>query len=114
MARTFTFEQLSQPGGFGRFARGMTYTLVVVFFAVAIVLALLTVAWLVTGPIEEASYSQAPRCGVAFTDSCRGFATGTITRASISGGQTDFDVMINAPSYTSNLTENSAPSLTVG
>jgi hypothetical protein len=114
MARTFTFEQLSQPGGFGRFARGMTYTLVVVFFAVAIVLALLTVAWLVTGPIEEASYSQAPRCGVAFTDSCRGFATGTITRASISGGQTDFDVMINGHSYSSNLTENSAPSLTVG
>jgi hypothetical protein len=92
----------------------MTYGLVAIFFVVAIVMALLTVGWLVTGPIEEATYSHAPLCTAAFTDSCRGFATGQITRASISGGQTAFDITVSAHSYVSNLTERSAPDLTVG
>jgi hypothetical protein len=114
MARFFSAEQLAQPGGFGRFARGMTYVAVTVFFMVAVVMALLTISWVVTGPIELASYKQAPQCAAAFTDSCRGFVTGQITRASIAGGQTDFDVTAGRHSYTHNLTENTAPDLTVG
>jgi hypothetical protein len=114
MARTFSFDQLSQPGGFGRFARGMTYGLVAVCFAVALVFAFLILGWLVTGPIELATYGRAPRCTGAFTDSCRGFATGQITRASVSGGQTDFDVTVSGHSYATNLTENSAPDLAAG
>ncbi len=114
MARTFSFDQLSQPGGFGRFARGMTYGLVTICFAVALVFVFLILGWLVTGPIELATYRQAQHCPGAFTDSCRGFATGQITRASISGGQTDFDVTVNGHSYVSNLTENGAPDLVAG
>jgi hypothetical protein len=114
MARFFSPEQLAQTGGFGRIARGMTYVAVTVFFLVAIVMALLTIGWLVTGPIELASYKQAPHCAAAFSDSCRGFATGQITRASVSGGQSDFDVTAGGHSYTHNLSENTAPDLTVG
>ena len=114
MTRGFSFEQLAQPGGFGRFARGMTYGLVVVCFFGAVFFALLTLAWWVTGPIELATYRHAPRCTDAFTDSCRGFATGQITRSSISGGQTSFDVTVDGSSYTSNLSENSAPDLAAG
>lgn len=114
MAGAYSSEQLAQPGGFGCLARGMTYTLVVVFFAVAIVMGLLTVAWVVTGPVELASYNRAPRCAAEFTDSCRGFESGQITRASISHGQTDFDVTAGGHSYSNNTTEYTAPDLTVG
>lgn len=108
------FGQLSQPGGWGRFSRAMAYSMVVTFFVLAVFLALLTLAWVVTGPFEAQSYDNAPRCGVVFNDSCRGFATGAITRASISGGQAQFDVTVDRVVYPSNLTENAAPSLTVG
>jgi len=114
LGRTFTFDQLSQPGGFGRFARGMTYLLVLVFFIVALVLALTALGWLVTGPIAASTYDSAPRCTSGFTDSCRGFASGRITRSSPSQGQTSFDVSVNGRDYTANLTENAAPELTVG
>jgi hypothetical protein len=114
MAGAYSSEQLAQPGGFGCLARGMTYTLVVVFFIVAIVMGLLTIAWVVTGPLELASYNRAPRCTGAFTDACRGFESGQITRASISGGQADFDVTAGGRTYTNNATENVAPDLTIG
>lgn len=65
-------------------------------------------------PIEAQAYDHAPQCSSGFTDSCRGLATGEITRASISGGQTQFDVTANGIAYGSNLTENAAPRLTVG
>lgn len=92
----------------------MTYGLVAVCFAVALVFAFLILGWLVTGSIELATYGRAPPCTGAFTDSCRGFATRQITRASVSGGQTDFDVTVSGHSYATNLTENSAPDLAAG
>ena len=114
VAGTFTFEQLAQAGGFGRFARAMTWGLIALMFVGAAVFLLLTIAWVVTGPVEAATYDRAPRCTSAFTDTCRGFADGQITRASISGGQTSFDVSANGRVYPSNLTENAAPYLTAG
>src|SRR5258705_5259670 len=114
MVAYFSDEQLSHPGGRGRLARGMTYLAAVVFFGVAVVMALLTIAWVVTGPVAEASYSHAARCAAVVTDSCRGFVTGQITHASISGGRTDFGVTAGGHSYKSNVTENGAPDLKVG
>jgi hypothetical protein len=114
MVAYFSDEQLSHPGGRGRLARGMTYLAAVVFFGVAVAMAVLTIAWVVTGPIAKASYSHAPRCGATITDSCRGFVTGQITHASISGGRTDFGVTAGGHSYKTNVTENGAPDLKVG
>jgi hypothetical protein len=92
----------------------MTYLAAAVLFTVGVVMALLTIAWVVTGPIAEGSYSHAPRCAVVVTDSCRGFVTGQITHASISGGRTDFGVTASGHSYKTNVTENGAPDLQVG
>jgi hypothetical protein len=114
MVSFFSPEQMSQPGGYGRFARGMTYVAVAVFFTVALVMGLLAIAWVITGPVEKASYSHAPRCAAAFTDSCRGYVSGQITSASISDGRTEFGVTAAAHSYASNVTENSSTDLTVG
>src|SRR5207248_2818351 len=92
----------------------MTWGLIVFLFAGAVFFLLLTIAWIVTGPLEAATYDSAPRCSSDFTDSCRGFTNGQITRASISGSQTSFDVRANGHVYTSNLTENGAPDLSGG
>ncbi|TMC82633.1 MAG: hypothetical protein E6J06_10490 [Chloroflexi bacterium] len=114
MAGTFTFDQLAQTGGAGRFARAMTWGLIVFLFVGALFFLLLAIAWVVTGPMEASIYDSAPRCSSGFTDSCRGFTSGQITRALISGGQTSFDVSANAHVYSHNLTENAAPDLAIG
>src|SRR5438876_10207454 len=102
MAGTFTFDQLAQTGGAGRFARATTWGLIVFLFVGALFFLLLTIAWVVTGPMEAATYDSAARCSSGFTDSCRGFTDGQITQTSISGGQTSFDVKANGHVYSLN------------
>ncbi|HET7465116.1 MAG TPA: hypothetical protein VFL29_00470 [Candidatus Dormibacteraeota bacterium] len=114
MSRYFTENQMADRGGYGCLARGMTYILIATFAVVGVVILLLGIGWIFSGPISASDYDRAPVCTGPPRDSCKFVGSGTITYARQSASNTEFGVDVLGKQYSNFYTNNGAAELSPG
>lgn len=114
MSRYFTEDQMADRGGYGCLARGMTYILIATFAVVGVIILLLAIGWIVSGPVSASDYDRAPVCAGPPSDSCKFVGSGTITYVKQSANSTEFGVDVSGKKYAEFYTENATADLTAG